>query len=426
MTESVHAARGHALWSASATEGNWECEGRLAMNEGAEDIVSVPADWGTVAHEIAEDCLFDKTKSPHDFVGETRKGKQHEIVVDEEMADVIDAYLDYCQGRVAAYKAETGKNALIFVEEYLPLAAINPPFEAGGTGDFVAIFPEWKMLEVVDLKTGRGVNVKAFENRQARSYALGAVLRHPGHDIQHVRSTIVQPRTGDGKPKSETYHIADLLDWTTDLLAAMRRAKAARDAYAKVKAGELSLAEFAATYLKPGEHCRKTFCKVEGSCPAVKQKVLDTVGVWFEETGEPRLANAPLPDDPVERGHILDMLDMIEGWVASVREREHRLAEGGSPAANYILVEKEGREKWNDGTEAVVLAAAKKAGLPEKKYLNPGKLKTPKQIRKELGQQADLVAGLSNTPKTGLNLVRATKTTRAPVQGTAERFFEPS
>ncbi len=212
----------------------------------------------------------------------------------------------------------------------------------------------------------------------------------------------------------------------------MKRAKLARDAFAKVKAGELSMAEFSATYLKPGDHCRKTFCKAHGDCPAVERATLDQVGIWYDELDQPRLTNNPDADDPAKLARDLDMLDMIEGWCNAKREHAHRLAESGvqiaDPAtgAEYILVEKEGREKWNDGTEDAVLAAVKKAGLAEKKYLNPGKLKTPKQIRKELGKQATLVADLSSTPKTGLNLVRTTKTTRQPVLGTAQRFFEPS
>lgn len=418
-----HAARDHATWSASATERNWLCGGALALNDGVRDDTSEAADWGTVAHEIAELCLSDKTRDAFDFIGETRKGKVHEFEVDEEMAEVVMSYVNYCRGRVEQYKAETGGNALIFVEQHLSLAAIKPPFDAGGTGDFVAIFPEWGMLEVVDLKTGRGKWVDAKENGQARTYGLGALLAFPGRKVKTVKSTIIQPRMGDGKPKSEEYSITDLIDWTGDLLTKMHRSKAAVDDYAKVKAGEMSLAEWASTYLTPGDHCKNTFCKARGNCPAVERAAMDAAGVWFDDLDQPRLANIDI-GDPDERARRLDMLDLIEGWIAGVRAFEHSAAEMGNPATGYILVDKEGREKWNDGSEADVLAAVKTAGLAEAKYLNPGKLKTPKQIRKALGARADLVAGLSDTPKTGHNLVRADKTTRPAATPAVNKHFD--
>ena len=419
-----HAARDHASWSASTTERNWNCEGALALNDGVEDSTSVAADWGTVAHEISEDCLFDKNKDASEFIGQARKGKVHEIEVDEEMAEVVMAYVSYCRERVAAYKTETGQNALIFIEQNLPLDAIDPPFDAGGTGDFIAIFEAWHLIEVVDLKTGRGVAVKAENNAQARSYALGTMLKFTGYDINSVMSTIVQPRIGSGKPKSETYHVSDLVEWATDLKAKMLRSHEAKLAYEKVKAGELSLSEWSATHLRAGDHCAKTFCKARATCPALEKAVQDKVGLWFDNLDQPRLSNAMSGDDPAQISRDLDALDMIESWCNARRERAHMLAESGVEIPNYILVPKQGREKWNDGAEEQVIGAAVLAKLPESKYLTPGKLRTPKQIRKELGKQAHLVDGLSSTPEAGTNLVRADKTTRQAVAPAVHQHFQ--
>jgi hypothetical protein len=416
-----HAARAHATWSASSTERNWNCPGALALTIDLPETTSQAADWGTCAHEIAEHCLFDPNKQADSFIGQTIKGKSYSFEVDEEMAETAQMYVDYCRKRMADYKAETGDNPLVFVEERFSLESLNPPFDAGGISDCTMIFRRWKTIESVDLKGGRGHVVEAIGNPQARTYSLGALLKHPGHDIEKVMSTIVQPRAPhkDGRIRSDVFHVADLVEWTTDLVAAMRRAS-----NAMIDQPTYPPAEWAKMYLAAGDHCK--FCKAKATCPAIEQKVIDTVGVWFEETGEPRLANTPPDTDPAARGHKLDMLDMIEGWIAAFREEEHRKAEAGDPAANYGLVARQGREKWNDGVEEQVIGAAVLAKLPESKYLNPGKLKTPKQIRKELGKQADLVAGLSTTPDAGTNLVRLDKTTRAPVQSTAERFFEPN
>lgn len=421
----------HALWSASATERNWQCAGALALTKDLPEQSGEAADWGTVCHEISQLCLRDKRQAD-EFIGQTMKGKVHEFEVDEEMAETAQIYVDYCRGLIAKYKAETGKNPIIFVEEYLTLEALKPPFDAGGTGDFVAIFPAWKMIEVVDLKTGRGVIVEVKGNPQARSYALGAMLKHKGHDITQVRSTIVQSRAAhkDGRIRSETYHIADLVEWTADLMEAMTRSHHALvDAHGNDAEDKI---EWAKIYLKAGPHCDKTFCKARGFCPALKREVEDKVGLWFDDGNQAHLANNPTPDDPAGLARDLDAIDMIEAWCKSRREHAHRLAEGGTTIADpvsgstYILVPKQGREKWSEGVEEKVLAAVQEVGLPQAKYLNPGKLKTPKQIRKELGANAKLVADLSIIPDAGTNLVRADKTTRDAVPGTATRYFEPS
>lgn len=440
----------HALWSASATERNWACSGALALTKDLPEQSGEAADWGTVCHEISQLCLRDNRQAD-EFIGQTMKGKVHEFEVDEEMAETAQIYIDYCRGLIAKYKAETGKNPIIFVEEYLTLDALKPPFDAGGTGDFVAIFPAWKMIEVVDLKTGRGVIVEVKGNPQARSYALGAMLKHKGHDITQVRSTIVQSRAAhkDGRTRSETYHIADLVEWTGDLMEAMRASFMAADTlpensiYVTQSVDEETGKTFdvinsrvpdtwAKAYLKAGPHCDKTFCKARGFCPALKREVEDKVGLWFDDGNQAHLANNPTPDDPAGLARDLDAIDMIEAWCKSRREHAHRLAEGGTTIADpvsgstYILVPKQGREKWSEGVEDKVLSAVQSAGLPVAKYLNPGKLKTPKQIRKELGANAKLVADLSIIPDAGTNLVRADKTTRDAVPGTATRYFEPS
>lgn len=397
----------------------------MALTDGVEGTTSVASDWGTVSHEIAEDCLFDPKKDASDFIGQVRKGKVHEIEVDEELADTVMAYVNYCRKRVADYKAETGENALIFIEQKLPLDAIDPPFDAGGTGDFIAIFEKWKLIEVVDLKTGRGTWVDANENKQARSYALGTMLKFTGYDVTHIKSTIIQPRMGDGKPKDETYHVSELAEWASDLKDKMLASKKAMDAR-----GTISEAEWAATYLKTGPHCDKTFCPARATCPALARQVEDTVGLWFTETDEPRLANVPSPTDPVALARQLDALDLIEGWCNAVREHAHREAENGVEIPGYVLVPKQGREKWNDAAaESIAQNIATAAGLPREKWLNDPKLRTPKQVRAafEKAGKKDMIEKLlplSSTPEAGTNLVRSTKTTREPVQGTATRYFE--
>lgn len=414
-----HSARDHATWSASASHRNFACPGALALTMDLPEEESEAAAWGTAAHTVSEKVLRgDRPSDRH--IGSVIKTKSHDIEVTEEMIEVVDTYVDYVVGLI-----DSDPDAALHVEQNFRLDSLKPPFDAGGTADAVVYFPSQKRLEVVDLKGGRGVVVAAKGNPQLRTYALGAMLANKGLDVEQVTVTIVQPRAShpDGRIRSETFHIADLVEWTADMLAAMKKSHQAM-ILAQPYADQPIDPQWAKDWLNPGDHCADTFCKARATCPALRKQVEDKVGLWFEDN-QPRLANAPTTDDPDERALLLDSLDMIEDWVKAVRAREHALAEGGNPATGYILVPKQGREKWVDAeAEKKAIAAAKEAGLAESRYLTPGKLRTPKQVRKELGAKAGLVADLSITPSSGTNLVRADQTTREAVPGKAERFFE--
>ena len=414
-----HAARDHALWSASSTDRNWNCPGALALTADLPESTNEAADWGTACHQVAEKCLRNGG-SAHDLIGTTEKGKKHSFEVDEEMADTAQMYVDYVRGVV-----EANPGAVLNIEERFSLETLNTPFEAGGTADADIYLPALRQKEVVDLKGGRGVVVEAKGNPQLRTYALGAMLANPGLAVDTVKVTIVQPRAGhkDGRIRSETFHVVDLVEWTTELLAAMRRSAAAEEARKT-----MPTAAWAAVHLKAGDHCK--FCKAAGFCPALEQKALDTAGVWFDDLNQPRLSNAPETLSPERLAQLLDAADMIGDWINAVRAHAHAQAEGGVAIPHYILVDKEGREKWNEGEEAKAAALATSAGVAEDKVFNAPKIRTPKQVRDALRKaKADAsvieaVSALSSTPKTGTNLVRDNKTTRAAVTPGVNKHFD--
>lgn len=419
-----HAGREHAQWSASSTERNWHCPGAMALTMDLPETTSDAADWGTCAHEIAELCLRDDVDAVT-FIGTTRKGKRHEFEVDEEMAETAQMYVDYCRSRRDEYKAATGKNALIFIEERFTLEALNPPFEAGGTGDFVIIFPEWEMLEVVDLKGGRGVVVEAKGNPQGRSYGLGAVLKHPKARIRTVKVTIVQPRAGhkDGRIRSEEIDMADLIEWTTDLIDAMHRSAQALADYEKV--GEtVSKAEWNSAHLSAGPWCK--FCKAAGFCPALESRALDAAGVWFDDLDQPRLTNSPDAMSPEKLAATLDMLDMIGEWINAVRAYAHAQAESGVEIPGYQLVEKIGNRAWKaDLTATDIEALFRGIGKDPGLAYAPAKLASPAQVEKALGVKAKiLLTDLVERPVRGTNLVAATKTTRPAATPSVHKHFD--
>lgn len=429
-----HADREHATWSASSAKRNMLCSGALGLilevTKDWPESTNEAADWGTCAHQIGEACLSDGTDASR-FIGQTLKGKKHSFEVDDEMADCAQEFIDYVNAALWSEGSTDGApNCQLWIEQRFSFASLKPPFDAGGTGDAVIYKPAAKELEVVDLKGGRGVVVEAKGNPQLRSYGLGAVLTHPDLDVETVKVTIVQPRAPhkDGRIRSETFEVGELVMWTSEMLASMRRSKQAMDERAVIT-GELSEEEWARKWLVPGDHCQDTFCDVAAVCPALRMKVEESIGLHFHPiTEEPTIRNAPNVGDPEQVGKYLDCADMIEGWVKALRGHGHRMAEMGQPPTNYVLVDKTGREAWVDKeAEKRAVAAAKKAGLKEKDYQNDPKARTPKQIRDAFKKaKADLSAleGLSSTPTTGTNLVRQDGTIR-PAVSAVEQHFKP-
>ena len=425
MTAAVqnHAERDHATWSASAAKRNIACAGALALTKDLPNTTSEPADWGTCAHEIAEACLRDGTDAER-FIGQTLKGKKYEFEVDEEMAETAQEFIDYVRAR---FEIDDD----IWIEQKFSFVDLKPPFDAGGTGDAVIYKPALRELEVVDLKGGRGVVVEAKGNPQLRSYGLGALLANPGLDVQTVKVTIVQPRAPhkDGRIRSEAFPVSDLLDWTVDMLAAMRRSAQALADWEKI-GSTVTKEQWAAAHLNPGTHCKDTFCGAYATCPAAEAKAYADAGLFFDPvTDEPKTSLSDHSDvnDPAERARRLDAVEFLDGWIKAVRAEEHRRAEMGDPAPGWCLVEKVGREKWNGAdAEKTARAAAEAAGLPEAKFLNPGKLKTPKQVREALKKaKADTSAldGLSEAKSSGTNLVQQDGTIR-PAVSQVEKHFE--
>ena len=421
-----HAQRDHAVWSASATAANWTCPGRMSMVTLApEDEESIHAARGTACHEIAERALRFETQC-EDYLGETIKTKKFEIEIDEELVESAQMYVDYVNG------IEVDANGAILYEERFTLAELHPPFDAGGTCDAIAVNYAKGILEVVDLKNGRGV-VEVNENKQLRTYALLAFLNLNSNiieTVETVKSTIVQPRAyhKDGRLRSETFHVSELVEWTHDLMEAMRRSKEASDAFEEINGSRTKFDEWAKQYLVTGA-CK--FCPAYAMCPANKVEALsvapDIAKQWFED---PTLETPPmLKNDvdllsPEELAHILNGLDNLEDWIAAVRSHAHTLAERGTQIPGYQLAEKIGNRKWNAEEEQIVTDLKTRLGLNDEQIYQK-KLKSIAQIEMVIGaKRKGEIENLQVRPVTGTNLVSEKKSSRPSVKSMTGTFFE--
>jgi hypothetical protein len=436
MTEAHH-ARAHSQWSASATARNIQCPGAIAMSTLCEDVEREAAAWGTACHQLAEKVLRNLLPFAAVAIGTTEKSGKFEFVVDEEMANCAQVYVDYCRGRLDEYYyANNREPAQFWIEHPLSLDALDPPLEAGGTGDFVIWFPKWKLLEVVDLKGGRGVTVDVVGNPQGRSYAIGAVLSLPDVKPERVRVTIVQPRVGDGLPKSDEFFVTELFDWTHDLLDHMERATYALDEFQRIGGPDNSVRfdDWASKWLTPGQ-C--TFCTAKPICPALRKKALaampDLARQWHEDTTlttPPTLSNLARVGSVQELEHDLDGIETLKEWIGARAAYAKMLAEQGTKFENWYLADSVGHRKYVEKDQVKLAATLRKEfDLSPTEVLEPNVVKSPAQIEKLLkGDKKKKFAAAEKTlwvkPITGKNLVRGDRTTRSPALSTAERFNE--
>jgi len=208
-----------------------------------------------------------------------------------------------------------------------------------GTGDAVIIADQ--ILEIVDLKFGKGVAVNAEDNSQMRLYALGAWTEFALlYNIQTVKMTIVQPRLDS--VSSEEITVVELLNWA--------------EMYVKPRAARAMLGEgefFA------GEHCQ--FCRAKATCRARADANLELAKFDFKKS-------ELLQDDEI--GEVLRQADLLNRWVTNIFEYAYDMAVNqGKKWNGWKLVE--GRSDRQYADENVVLLALKANGYTDDQIVKP-------------------------------------------------------
>lgn len=331
----------HAILSASSAARWLQCPPSARLNAAVPDTVSEYAAEGTRAHAAAESCI-----------NAYLKGSKAEPKYDDgEMEEAVARYVDVCVEKITAARKAT-KDAVIRVEQRLDFSVYVK--DGFGTGDMVIISDD--VLEIVDLKYGKGVPVSAVHNPQMRLYALGAVEEYALlYGFSNVRMTIVQPRLDS--ISSDTVAVADLVTWGEEI-------KKTADLAFKGKG------KFAA-----GDHCR--FCKVRARCSALADYELAEV-------------NKYLPDEawelaPDSLTAILRKAGDIKNWLKAVEEYALTEALGGREWPGMKLVEGRNRRTIAD-PEAAAEVLQQEGYTPEDVY-KPKELQTLTHLDKLVGKK---------------------------------------
>ena len=154
----------HARLSPSGAHRWIACPGSLALEAEYPDDSSSYAAEGTLAHDIAGQCL-EENLDPEDFLYKRFEVDGFVFSVDEAMVKHVADYMRLVRGY-----AEGGVLLIERKVNFSPVVGVEDSF---GTAD--AIIVKGDTMTVVDLKYGMGVEVSAEKNPQLMLYALGAL-----------------------------------------------------------------------------------------------------------------------------------------------------------------------------------------------------------------------------------------------------------
>lgn len=331
----------HSILGASKAHRWMTCPASVQLEATFPDEESFYAAEGTAAHDLAEMCLLAQ-KPPESYIGVEVNG----FTVDEEMANYVATYVDYCN-------AQEGDKAIEQRVDYSEWA------DGGfGTADCVVINDG--VCHVIDLKYGQGVKVSAQRNEQLMLYGLGAAFDADA-DIDTVQMTIVQPRLDH----IDTYSIRakDLYKWANDKVK-----PAARRVFAPEP-------EF-----NPSPKACK-FCKAKATCRALAKHNYDLTLSSFDNLEEPLVVQVPHTLNVEEIGHLLPKMDALIGWAQGVQKHAHKLLMEGGILPNYKLVAGRSQRKWVDDQVAEETLVQM---LGDKAFVS--KLVSPAQADKLLGK----------------------------------------
>ena len=347
------APRDHALLSPSAA-GRWLlCPASVALTAYMPEETSPYTLRGTAAHAAAESVITGRPyKSPAGA----------ESLSLDDLKTEVEPYADFV-------RSET-RGDFRLIEQRLEASWLSA--ESFGTADAVILHPD--EIHVVDLKTGRGVPVKAKDNPQLAIYARSVMETFAGmfEDLSVIKMTIVQPPLNH----IETWQITpeELIKITDEM----------KDAAAECvkELADMSTAESHPERLKfnPGvSQCR--FCRARHTCAALASYSLTAAGLPALTVCDPKIDN-------VQLAKIMQKIPAIELWIAAIKERAGLELSEGRVVPGYKLVQgRAGNRAWKDADAAASLLES--CGL-SKDQIYAKKLVSPAQADKLIKKSGKL------------------------------------
>jgi hypothetical protein len=298
------------------------CSGSVALEASFPDSSSSFAAEGTLAHEIASECLISGA-DPALVIGQPATVDGFDFTIDQTMVDHVKDYM-----KLVREYAEGGE---LLVEKRVGIGHLTGEEGAGGTSD--AIIIKGSEIIIVDLKYGMGVRVDANDNPQLMLYALGALNEYDLiGDFDTVTMVIHQPRLNHVSEYS--IPVSELLTFGDDVVHAAEKIRWENPSF------------------NPGEKQCK-FCKAKATCPALRAEMAEVVGGAADISDfadmVPQEVTSETSDNylPV----ALSKVELIEQWCKAVRAEAERRLLAGQPVTGYKLVAgRAGNRDWKDAT----------------------------------------------------------------------------
>ena len=352
-----HSTRAHALLSASGASRWMNCtpsarlEDKYLESLKRKEPESPYAKEGTLAHEFGDVNLRFLNGEIDEKVRDQELDKlRNDESYTDEMEDQVDKYVTYVWETLLSAQRTT-PDAELIIEKRLDFSHL---VENGfGTGDANIISDG--VLEVQDLKYGKGIKVEAKENPQLMLYGSGALREFELHyDIKTVRLTIIQPRLDH----ISTWDISveDLEDWGE-----------------KVVKPKAKKAYKGAGVQKAGDWCK--FCKVKAMCATLAAK---NVKLAQHEFKDPHLLSEQQIID------VYKQIPMLQDWAKAVEKYILDEAIKGKSWPGYKLVEGRSMRKWADESKIKEVLSAE--GYKDDEYLKMS-LEGIGKIEKLLGKK---------------------------------------
>ena len=325
----------HAFLSASGSSRWINCTPSARLEEKFEEKESsVFAKEGTLAHNMAEIILNYKLGRLNTkiFNANIKKIKTDPLY-SPEMDEEVGKYVDHIMQEFSDAK-EITLDARILIEEKLDFSDFVK--DGFGTGDSSIIADG--VLNLDDLKYGKGIKVEAPENTQLMLYGLGALKKFElMYDIHTLKLTIFQPRLD---------HVSSWIISVKDLLAWGEKIKPiAKKAY-KGEGEQNS-----------GDWCK--WCKVKNHCKALANINLELAKHDFQE---------PALFTEEEIIDIYSKLSLFQDWAKSISKYVLDEALKGKKFKGYKLVAGKSNRKWAD--EKKIMAKFKKLGFKTTEFIN--------------------------------------------------------
>jgi len=347
----------HAYFSPSASSRWLNCPASLKLYEKLEkEKTNKYAHEGTVCHEIAADCLVNKTDASK-YLGRVLE----DVAITPELVDGMQLYIDEVKGLTKEFEAIGGG-----IEQKV---TINE--DCSGTVD--ALIWNKDTLVCIDLKMGAGVVVSAQDNTQLKIYSAGALKwLYEKYKLRPTKvvNYIIQPRTPN-PIRGAKYTTKEILKFIQDDVVPILRMK---------KTGELE-----SLPCVPGEvQCK--WCRIKDCTARASKAIADATRAFapFTEEEIPVVADTTEKKtlDLNELGELKKNFKFIADWILSVDKYLLDAALAGEEIQGYKLVAGRANRKWGVDENTI---AALLTGLEKEPYTK--KIVSPAQAEKLLGKK---------------------------------------